>query len=50
VHHATAESRHASGDDPSAWLRASHGPPAVGDVAIAELHALRLRGAHHQLG
>jgi RNA polymerase sigma-70 factor (ECF subfamily) len=49
VHHATAESRYASGDDSSAWLRALRGPPAVRDGAIAELHALLLRGAHHEL-
>ncbi|HZB76205.1 MAG TPA: RNA polymerase sigma factor [Solirubrobacteraceae bacterium] len=49
MHHATAESRHASGDDSSAWLRALGGPPAVRDAAIAELHALLLRGAHHEL-
>ena len=30
-------------------MRALGGPPAVRDAAIAELHALLLRGAHHEL-
>ena len=50
MQHATAQSRHTSGDESQAWLRALHGPPAVRDAAIAELHALLLRGARHELG
>ena len=37
-------------DDSRAWLVALNGPPAVRDAAIAELHALLVRGAHHELG
>src|SRR4051812_993843 len=36
-------------DDSAAWLRALRGPPAVRDAAIADLRALLLRGAHHEL-
>jgi RNA polymerase sigma-70 factor (ECF subfamily) len=50
VHHGTAHQHHAMGEDSQAWLRALRGPPAIRDVAIAELHALLLRGAHHELG
>jgi RNA polymerase sigma-70 factor, ECF subfamily len=38
------------GDDSRAWLRALRGPPAVRDLAVAELHAMLIRGAHHELG
>jgi RNA polymerase sigma-70 factor (ECF subfamily) len=31
------------------WLTALRGPPAVRDEALAELHALLLRGARHEL-
>jgi hypothetical protein len=37
------------GGDTQAWLRALHGPPAIRHVAVAELHTLLLRGAHHEL-
>jgi RNA polymerase sigma-70 factor, ECF subfamily len=37
-------------DDSEAWLRALNGPPAMRENAIAELHALLLRGAFHELG
>jgi RNA polymerase sigma-70 factor (ECF subfamily) len=41
----------APGDEESqAWLRALRGPPAVRDVAVAELHAMLVRCAHHELG
>jgi RNA polymerase sigma-70 factor, ECF subfamily len=36
-------------EDSQAWLRALRGPPAVRDAAVADLHALLLRGAHHEL-
>jgi RNA polymerase sigma-70 factor (ECF subfamily) len=36
-------------DDTQAWLRALRGPPAVRDAAVAELHAMLIRGAHHEL-
>jgi RNA polymerase sigma-70 factor (ECF subfamily) len=49
VHHAAASSRPALGDDSQAWLRALRGPPAVREAALAELHAMLLRGAHHEL-
>jgi RNA polymerase sigma-70 factor (ECF subfamily) len=35
--------------DSRAWLDALNGPPAVRDAAIAELHALLVRGARHEL-
>jgi RNA polymerase sigma-70 factor, ECF subfamily len=48
VHHAAAA--HIGGDEESqAWLRALRGPPPVRDAAVAELHALLLRGARHEL-
>ena len=50
VHHAAADSRQALGDDAQAWLRALRGPPAIRDVAVAELHTMLVRGAHHELG
>jgi RNA polymerase sigma-70 factor (ECF subfamily) len=50
VHHAAAHSRYALGDDAQAWLRALRGPPAIRDAAVAELHAMLVRGAHHELG
>jgi RNA polymerase sigma-70 factor (ECF subfamily) len=49
VHHVSTHRRDTVGDDSQAWLRALHGPPAIRDAAIAELHALLLRGAHHEL-
>ena len=33
-----------------AWITALHGPPAVRDEALAELHALLLRAARFELG
>ena len=36
-------------DDTDAWLAALRGPVAAREEAIAELHALLLRGAHHEL-
>jgi RNA polymerase sigma-70 factor (ECF subfamily) len=36
-------------DDSRAWLDALRGPPAERDAALAALHALLLRGAHHEL-
>jgi RNA polymerase sigma-70 factor, ECF subfamily len=47
VHHGTAHDTF--GEDAQAWLRALHGPPAIRHAAIAELHTLLLRGAHHEL-
>ena len=38
-----------SRDDSEAWLAALRGPLAVREEAILELHALLLRGAHHEL-
>jgi RNA polymerase sigma-70 factor, ECF subfamily len=38
-----------SGEESEAWLRALRGPPAIRHTAIAELHTLLLRGAHHEL-
>src|SRR3954463_4478879 len=35
--------------DSHAWLSSLRGAPAVRDAAIADLHALLLRGAHHEL-
>jgi RNA polymerase sigma-70 factor, ECF subfamily len=49
VHTAAAPSRDAFGDDSQAWLRALRGPAAVRELAIAELHSLLVRGAHHEL-
>jgi RNA polymerase sigma-70 factor (ECF subfamily) len=46
---AAADSPQALGDDSHAWLRALRGPPAVRDAAVAELHAMLVRGAHHEL-
>jgi RNA polymerase sigma-70 factor (ECF subfamily) len=40
---------HATLDDSAAWLAALRGPAAVREEAIAQLHALLLRGAHHEL-
>src|SRR5215212_4500610 len=37
------------GEEAQAWLRALRVPPAVRNAAIAELHTLLLRGAHHEL-
>ena len=36
-------------DDSEAWLAALRGPTALREEALAELHALLLRGAHHEL-
>lgn len=36
-------------DDSAAWLSALRGPAAVRDEALAALHDLLLRGAHHEL-
>jgi RNA polymerase sigma-70 factor (ECF subfamily) len=47
VHHVSAHD--IIGEDAQSWLRALHGPPAIRDAAIAELHTLLLRGAHHEL-
>ena len=32
------------------WITALHGPPAVRDEALAQLHALLLRAARFELG
>jgi RNA polymerase sigma-70 factor (ECF subfamily) len=37
------------GDDSAAWLAALRGAPAQREPALAELHALLLRGARHEL-
>ena len=47
VHHGIAHDT--IGEDAQAWLRALHGPPAIRHAAVAELHTLLLRGAHHEL-
>jgi RNA polymerase sigma-70 factor, ECF subfamily len=47
---AAAPSRQDLGDDSQAWLRALHGPPAIRDAAVGELHTMLLRGAYHELG
>jgi RNA polymerase sigma-70 factor (ECF subfamily) len=39
----------ASSDDSAAWLAALHGPAAVRDAAIADLHGILLRGARFEL-
>ena len=39
----------ARSDETAAWLAALRGPVAAREEAIAELHALLLRGAHHEL-
>jgi RNA polymerase sigma-70 factor, ECF subfamily len=49
VHHAAAHGHDVIGDDSQAWPAALQGPPAVRDVAIAELHRMLIRGAHHEL-
>jgi RNA polymerase sigma-70 factor (ECF subfamily) len=49
VEHTAVRSRQGAGDDSQAWLRALEGPPAIRETAIAELHALLLRGAYHEL-
>jgi RNA polymerase sigma-70 factor, ECF subfamily len=36
-------------DDSEAWLRRLRGPAAERDAAVADLHALLLRAAHHEL-
>ncbi|HEV2815434.1 MAG TPA: RNA polymerase sigma factor [Solirubrobacteraceae bacterium] len=36
--------------DTAAWLAALRGPAAIREEAVAELHALLLRGARHELG
>src|SRR5215213_11266499 len=47
VHHGIA--RDTIGEDAQAWVRALQGPPAIRHAAVAELHTLLLRGAHHEL-
>src|SRR5918997_6139491 len=49
VERAAVHSRQTIGDDSRAWLRALRGPAAVRDAAVAELHAMLVRGAHHEL-
>ena len=49
VNHGIAHSHHVLGEDAQAWLQALQGPPAIRHAAIAELHTLLLRGAHHEL-
>jgi RNA polymerase sigma-70 factor, ECF subfamily len=49
VSRAPEQTDRVSGDDSRAWLAALRGPAAVRAQAIAELHALLLRGAHHEL-
>jgi RNA polymerase sigma-70 factor (ECF subfamily) len=49
VQHGIAHSHHIGGEESQAWLRALRGPPAIRHAAIAELHTLLLRGAHHEL-
>ena len=50
VFDAATHGRQALGDDSQAWLRALHGPPAIRDAAVGELHTMLLRGAYHELG
>ena len=47
MHHGIAHDT--IGGDTQAWLRALRGPPAIRHVAVAELHTVLLRGAHHEL-
>jgi RNA polymerase sigma-70 factor (ECF subfamily) len=49
MHRSAAQTREVLEDDSRAWLDALNGPPAVRDAAIAELHALLVRGARHEL-
>jgi len=49
VQRAAAHGEQPLADDSQAWLRALEGPPAIRSAAIAELHGLLLRGAHHEL-
>ena len=47
VHHAAAGP--GLERDSQAWLNALHGPPAIREAAVSELHALLMRGAMHEL-
>ena len=49
VHRGAAHKRQVVADESQAWLNALQGPPAVRDAAIAELHAMLIRGARHEL-
>ena len=49
MHRSAARTRPVLEHDSQAWLDALNGPPAVRDAAIAELHALLVRGARHEL-
>src|SRR5439155_2541775 len=49
VHRGAAHKRQVVADESQAWLDALQGPPAVRDAAIAELHAMLIRGARHEL-
>jgi RNA polymerase sigma-70 factor (ECF subfamily) len=49
VNGALGQAEGLSRDDSAAWLAALRGPIAVREEAIADLHALLLRGAHHEL-
>jgi RNA polymerase sigma-70 factor (ECF subfamily) len=49
VAHPRAYPRAVRDDDSRAWLDALRGPPAEREAALAALHALLLRGAHHEL-
>ena len=48
--HPPPHGRPPADDDSQAWLRALKGPPAVSENAVAELHAMLVRGALHELG
>jgi RNA polymerase sigma-70 factor (ECF subfamily) len=49
MHAAAARDERTLDEASRAWLTALHGPPAVRERAVADLHALLLRGAHHEL-
>ena len=44
-----ATTRDTASYDSQAWVSALKGPPGIRDRAIAELHAMLVRGAHHEL-
>jgi RNA polymerase sigma-70 factor, ECF subfamily len=46
---AVATTRDTATYDSQAWVSALNGPAEIRDHAIAELHALLVRGAHHEL-